>query len=238
MTEKLDLARYQDWTQCLAVFSTNGGEHVRGSVDDLQINDAEPVLGEREEERARLFAVVKLAGSRTTAQNSAEPSFGVVVDGAGTVVVTTERLIVMVTQGESQLGTVAQGEAHTFTLPWDLVTTLTIPARKSLADRIAGGRDITLFSNITFSQVSLNPVKKAEINGATQPITDDGVMNLLVQVAVENRLATSPAADHARLQAVQQGRYELEGKDRVAWIDDPDGPALPAHLVGRVVGHD
>lgn len=233
MTEKVDLFRYHDLTERLSAFSSDGGAHLRGDREDLIVRDGEPALAAGEVEHARLAGLLQLAGARST-ETSATPTLGLVLEGVGIIVVTSQRFIVMMSNGVSQLGKADGDEVHTFVLPLDLVTSISMPARKSLTDRLAGGRDIAVFDAMTMLRLQINPMKRAEIGGREVSVTDDDVMRILVEAAVGHRLAVSPPADHARLHHIRQGGLVVEDKETLAWITAPDVDGFPPHLVGRL----
>ena len=230
----IDYRRYHDLTERLAAFSAHGGQHLRGDREDLQVADGEPVYSGEEQERARIVGPLAISGPRSIGDRDGA-SFGLVLEGPATVVLTTERLIVMAFDGASQLGPVAAAEVHTFVLPWDLVDAVSMPAKKTLGDRVAGGRTIQLAATGLIANVSVAPLKKVLIHDEERRLSDDEVMSLIVRTAVEHRLSVSPANDHQRLRAMSEGRYQFEGGERVAYITDPDETDVPAHLVGRLV---
>ena len=232
----VDLSRYHDLTQRLAAYSIDGGEFLRGDREDVQVEDAEPVLADGEREVARVVGAFKLVGSRTTKSDS-EPSVGLVMDGLATLVITSHRILAMAIKGgATQLGPLDGSEVHTFALPWDLVDLISMPARKSFTDRIAGARTITIFSSLVFVHLSLTPSKHAEIDGRAQPVTDDAVMDLLTRAAANHRLTVSPAEDHPRLRRLLEGHYNIEDNEKHAEITaDQRETDLPSHLIGRVV---
>jgi hypothetical protein len=160
---------------------------------------------------------------------------GLVFGGPAALIVTSQRLIVMGIGGVSQLGRIADDEVHTFVLPWDLVTSIEMPAKKSLLDRVAGNRTIALFDAMTFIRLELTPQKRAEVAGAEVRVSDDDVMGLLTSAAVEHRITVSPAKEHARLQEILAGRLEIADGEKVAWLTSADTTDVPAHLVGRLV---
>lgn len=234
--EMVDLHRYVDLTARLAAFSTDGGAHLAGDAEDLRIVDGDVALRPGEQEQTRVAGVVELIGSRSTSE-SREPSLGLVMHGAGTLVVTDERIIVMLLKGVSQLGTVDNDDrVHTLVLPWDLVDTLSIPVKRRMQDRIAGSRTIMITSITTFTTLNLVPANRAQVAGLERKVRDDDVMDLLVHAGVTARLARSPSSDHGRLHEVLGGRHEIDDGERVVWLS-PAGESdeLPPHLVGRLV---
>lgn len=236
MTE-INMFRFHDLTDRLAAFSTEGGVHLRGDTEDVKIeaDDAEVALHECERELARFGGVVRLVGPRKTSPSDDEPSLGLVVEGAGVVLVTTERLVLMATHGASQLGQITDGELHTFALPWDLVDGIVIADKRSLSDRVAGARTVEIFGATTMFSFNLTPAKQAEIDGRVQPITDEEVMAFLARAGATHRLSVSPVSEQARLEAIVDGRFELDDGERVAVLTaDTPGEDLPPHLRGRV----
>ena len=228
-TSDVDLFRYHDLTQRLAAFATEGGRHLRGDSEDVQIDPdaAEVALHDGERELARLGGALRVSGSRKTSLADAQASLGPVIDGGGIILVTTERLVIMGLQGTSQLGPIAAGELHTLAVPWGLVDSVAIPARRSLASRIAGARTVELFGTAVAVMVHLVPAKEAEIDGRAQPVTDEEVMRFLARAGATYRLSTGPASDRDRLQAIRDGRFEINEGDRIAVLV-PDGGGAPA----------
>jgi hypothetical protein len=235
LKSKLDLFDYHDLTTRLAAFAVDGGRLLRGNPDVLAIIDAEPVMAAGESERLRLAGTVRLIGPRST-RSVATPELGRVLEGVGVLVVTTHRLIVMASQGVSQLGPIAH-EAHCFVLPMDLIDSISIPARKSVVERISGARTITVASLLTAVLLELVPAPKAEIAGRPRPIGDDEAMRLLVHAVVTHRMSVSRVEDAARLRAVRDGRYNLEDGTLTAVVTPDETRDVPPHLIGRLVGH-
>ena len=232
----VDLSRYHDLTRRLGAFHTDGGVFLRGDSEDLQIRDAEPAYGAGEEELARVRGVARLIGSRSIPGDADAPSFGLVLEAAAILVLTSERLILMATSGVSQLGRIAGNEIHTFVFPWDLVDIISMPVRATVADRIAGARPITLFSALTFCHLELVPSKQAETRSGIVKVDEDQAMALLVRAAATHRIAVSPAHDHERLRGLVRGRYQREDDEWMAQLTlDEPGADRPAHLKGRLV---
>lgn len=234
MSEPIDLFCYHDLTKRLSSFAADGGAYLRGDREDLVVRDGEPTLAPGEVEHARVAGVLQLVGARST-ETSATPTLGLVLEGAGIVIVTSHRFIVMMSKGISQIGHTDGQEVHTFVLPLDLVSSIAMAAKKSLTDRLAGGRDIEVLDLMTVTRLMINPVKRAEIGGREVAVTDEDVMRILVEAAVGHRLSVSPIEDHARLDRVRRGEREREGNELVAWITSSDSADVPPHLVGRLV---
>ena len=221
---KLDLTDWHDLTRRLAVV------------------DTELPLGEAEEEHARCAGLIELIGARST-RVTPEPEHGLVLAGSAVLIVTSERLIVMVSDGRSQLGAVRKErevharEAHAFALPWDLVDAVGIPATRSITDRVAGARTIDITSTLVFIHLKLIPADRVEIGGQERRAGDEDVMRLLVGSAARHRLSVSPPEDRARIQGLLAGRYTHSGDEIVAWITSEDTLDIPPHLQGRLVLH-
>jgi hypothetical protein len=232
----VDLSRYHDLTQRLAAFDANGGAYLRGDRRDVRMVDGEPAMAPGEREVARLMGVLELIGSRTTVKSRSTATLGPVIEGGGPVAVTTHRLIVMAARGASQLGPLNGREVHTFVFPWDLVDLITLPLNSTIADRIAGGRTIELFSGLTGTMLKLMPLRQVEIGGRREARGETDILRILVDAAVRHRMTVSPESDHPRLQRLLNGRYSVEGGETVVEVSDQerDG-ALPVHLAGRLV---
>jgi len=229
----VDFFRYHDLTQRLAAFDEHG-DHLAGDRDELEIVDGEPRYEPGEEEVFRAAGAIRLHGSRST-RVSADPSIGLVLEGGGVIVVTTERLIVMCARGGSQLGSISEGRVHTFVFPWDLVDTIVMPARKSVGDRIAGARTINFFSGATIVYLDLTPLRKSEVRGHVEDVDEERLLKMFVRAGARNRLLVSPASDHARLQQLVQGSLRIEDDELIGQLTPDHAPEdLPAHLVGRI----
>jgi hypothetical protein len=235
-TDQLDLFRYHDLTTRLAAFSTDGGALLRGDDEDLQISDAEPLYGPGEEELARIAGAVELVGSRSIPDVNADASLGLVAKGAGLLVITNKRAIVMFQHpGTTQLGQLNDSEVHTFVLPWDLVDSISMPARKSFADRIAGARTIEIYALMIASVLKIMPVARQLKDGQTGKLHEEEAMALLVRAAAAHRLSVSPATDRSRLRTLLDGSFPITDGELVANITDEQTSGVPAHLVGRLI---
>lgn len=233
MTTEISLFRYHDLRERIAVWATDGGRHLRGDVEDLVIEDAEPLLAAGEQEVTRLAGLLQVAGSSSTAEDPS-PSLCVALVGSAGVIVTTHRIIAMVTDGMGALGEVNHGELHTLVWPWDLVDTIGL-SRTEKADR-ALGRTIDIFSGTTMTRLALNPAPVMEMNGQERAITDEDAFKLLVSTAATNRLAVSTESDADRVRAVLSGTVAYEKDEIVAHItaDEPFPDGIPPHLRGRL----
>jgi hypothetical protein len=232
----VDLWRYHDLTRRLAAFAVDGGAHLRGDREDVQIVDAEPHLAPDEREHARLAGFLRVFGTRTTSPDDETPSLGLVLEASGMIVVTTQRLIIAAERGASQLGPILPSEIHTFVMPWDLVDSISRPKRTSWQDRLAGARPIEFFCATRVILLSIIPAKRAEIDGREQRVTEDDAMRILVKAAVQHRTTVSPAIDQPRLGALLRGAREIdEGEEIVQLSRSEPGGGTPMHLVGRLV---
>jgi hypothetical protein len=236
-SDQIDLSRYHDLTKRLAAFSTDGGQHLRGDIEDLEISDAEPLYEAGEEEIARIAGVTELIGPRSIPGVSPDPSLGLVAKGAGMLILTNRRAIVMFQHpGTTQLGQLDGNEVHTFVLPWDLVDSISMPARKSLADRIAGARTIEIYVLTVGSVLKIMPVAR-ERDGETVKLREEDAMSLLARTAATHRLSVSPSSEHARLRALLDGSFAVSEGELIANITDEETSGVPVHLVGRLVEH-
>lgn len=237
MADPVDLFRYHDLTTRLSAFATDGGAYLRGDDEDLVVSDGEPAMREGESEIARIAGITQLIGSRSTGPDG-EPSLGLVAEGGASTVVTSERLIMQLSQGASQLGTLDGREVHCFVLPWDLVSSISLPAKRSFSDRVAGARTISIASDLLFAQLTIKPFKRAQIGGKEVSMSDVQIADLLAREAAEHRLTVGPPDEHERLRAVANGAREVHDGDAVAWITDAHSSGVPSHLIGRLVERD
>jgi hypothetical protein len=230
----VDLYRYHDLSQRLAAYSPAGGGYLSGDREDLTVVDGEPVLSAGEVEHCRVAGVVQLFGSRAT--DAPEPAtLGLVLEGAGIIIVTSTRLIVMLTHGSSLLGEANEREVHTFVLPWDLVTSIAMPAKRSVADRVAGARTIELLAVLVAARLTISPAKRAEVGGREVRVGEDEVLRLLVGAGTSHRISVSPPEERARLEAIRAGARDRSDGKLVAWLDPPESDDIPPHLEGRLV---
>jgi hypothetical protein len=232
----VDLFRYHDLTERLSAFAVDGGAYLRGDREDVQVVDAEPLMRADEREVARLAGMLQLIGSRTNSESPTVATVGLVLEAAGTVVVTTQRLIVMAVRGMTQLGATGSAEVHMFAFPWDLLDSISMPVRKSFTDRVAGARTIELFSALVFMQLRLTPANQAQIGDRVERIDDDAAFRILTQAAVRHRMKVSPPEDQERLQRLLDKAYRvIEGELTAEITPDDRGSGVPSHLVGRLV---
>ena len=232
--DMIDLFRYHDLTQRLSEYSRVTAEHLRGDTEDVRIVDSEPAMLLGETERCRVAGALTVTGPRSTGDGD-DATLGLVLNGASMIVVTDQRLIISVLSGATQLGEVDDSVLHMMAFPWDLVDLIEMPARKSIADRIAGGRTIRLSCLMVPVAFELSPVKRVEIDGREHRMTDLDVFHRVVDVAADARRAVAPASEHSRLDALKRHDFVVEDGDWVAWITDEDSKDTPAHLEGRLV---
>lgn len=230
---EIDLTRYHDLTSRLASFSSNGGTFLRGDREDLTVIDGEPALSSDETELVRIGGLVNVVGPRSTRASTAA-TLGLVCEGVGVVLVTSERLVLMLSSGASQLGKAGDGEVHAFVLPFDLVDAVSIPHKRSLRDRVAGGRAFLVYATIIGLGLKIEPAKRVEIRGRTEPMSDERIADLVIRAVVEHRIRHSPTSDRDRLLGVRDGQRTLEGGDSVARISGEEVDGIPPHLHGRL----
>ncbi len=229
----IDLSRYHKLEDRLTIFAVNGNEVERvGDSDDLQIADGEPVMVHSEEEIGRIFGNVKVISV-----GSADGKIHV-VDGVAVVVITSERMILMVTGGRTAMAPVESGMVHTIALPWDLIDSVSMPARKSISDRVAGGRTIEIFSASGGFGLHLIPRFKESAASDKEKISDEDAMVLIVGALSKHRRRYLPPDKLDHLDRFDRGDFPTEDGELMAEVSltDPNED-LPVHLVGRVVEH-
>ena len=235
----VDLFRYHDLTKRLGVFSTDGGSHLRGDAEDLQISEAEPSYRAGEGELARIAGATELIGPRSIPGIDSTPSLGLVASGAGMLVLTNQRLIVMFQEpGTTQFGQLDGSAVHTFVLPWDLVDTISMPSRKTLKDRVAGGRMITIYALLIGTVLRIMPIAREFEKGQTGKLKEEDALALLAHAAAANRILVSPPTHHPRLRAILAGSFSSADGEVLAHITDEETNGVPAHLVERLVEHE
>lgn len=127
--ETISYFDFQDLRKLMAVRRIPGGDLIRGD-DRLEIEDGEPVLAVGEEEVARLMAVTTVAGNFSE-DDGDSLGFGVAMRAGSTVIVTSERLIVLALKGVSAQGQIHEdSETHTLVWPWDLTDQIHMSAKK------------------------------------------------------------------------------------------------------------
>jgi hypothetical protein len=235
-TMPVDLFRYNDLTRRLAAFTTDGGAHLCGDTEDLQISDGEPLYGAGEEEVARIAGAVELVGPRSVPGVASNASLGLVGSGAGMLILTTKRVIVMFQHpGTTQLGQLDGSAVHTFVLPWDLVDSISMPARKSLKDRVAGARTIEIYALLVASVLRIMPVARQLEDDQTGKLREEDAIALLARTAATHRISVSPPSDQSRLRRLLEEPFPVVDGEVVAHISDENTHDLPAHLAGRLV---
>jgi hypothetical protein len=235
-TEQVDLFRYHDLTRRLAAFATDGGAHLRGDTEDLQISDAEPLYGAEEKEVARIAGVVELVGPRSVSGVASNASLGLVGRGAGMLILTNERVIVMFQHpGTTQLGQLDGSAVHTFVLPWDLVDSISMPVRKSIKDRVAGARTIEIYALLIASVLRIMPVARQLEDDQSGKLREEDAIALLTRTVATHRMSVSPPSEQARLRRLLEEPFRVADGELVAQITDEDTSGIPAHLTGRLV---
>ena len=234
--EQINLTRYHDLSNRLAVWRV-GGSLVRGSGDDLRLNDeADIELQKQEQEVARIAGVTRIYGLVPSASGGSQATMAQVMEAAATLVITTHRLVVMAIGGKSWLGAIRHGEeVHTFVWLWDLTDEIGMPQKRSIGDRLAGGKTIEIFGGRTMTTIKFIP-KLREVNGGSAKADEDEVFALLARTGAKHRLSVSPVSDRQRLQEIIAGHFVIDDGTVHAWLTPPESHGLPPHLVGRVIG--
>lgn len=235
--KSIDLRRYHNLSERISVYSVDGGALVRGSGEDVRVEDGEPALESAEEERFRLAGHAQLIGPRT--DGGGDVTLGLAANGRATFVVTTDRIITMFLHpGQTVDGSISADEVHVFVFPWDLIDSLSMPKKKKMADRIAGNRTIDLFAGTIMVSLRIVPLAQEGNGGSTLKIADDEALRILTQVAARHRLSVSPESEHGRLENLLKGEVSVSDDEFVAAVTDEDTTDIPTHLLGRLVGHD
>ncbi|HMS71739.1 MAG TPA: hypothetical protein PKB03_01775 [Baekduia sp.] len=227
---------YHDLAQRLSVWATDGGRWLRGDRHDLRVaahGDFE--LAPDERELQRIAAVVLLVGPFQS-RGESEASLGAVMEAAATLIVTSERLIVVAVGGATALGTIrSEREIHTFVLPWDLVDLIQ-------TGDLAGDRTVDLYcAHVQISLILMPHFKEGTGSRYRDrdPLDAGEAFSLLSSAAATHRLAVCPPSERARLEALKAGCAEIEHGERTAAITrDHPRRIVPPHLRGRLVGHD
>lgn len=217
-----DADRFRDFRSFAKLVKPDADKDLR--VDDLSISlrGADPVAEDGETEVARYGGVV------TVLANYTEPGgqslgLGKRAEGAGEVLVTSERLVVSLWGGGSALGALDKGSALlVFALPWDLIDSIAYPVKKTMTDRIAGGQTVTLMNSSTAVVVlQFIPASRFGAPPDAQPIAKakaPEVMATLAKAAAEHRLQTAGTDARARLEAIAAGSFVTEDGDYLAAI--------------------
>lgn len=239
MSDEIDFKLYNDLPSRFASFSTDGGDRLAGTSDDVTIVDAEPEMRAGEEEIRRLFGMIGITGSFKE-EGSSEDTFalGGIAQGPSVLIVTNRRLIVMMVEGVSRLGQIAQGdEVHVFALPFDLIDSITMKKKKKISDRVAGNRVMKFASYGVIIVLEFLPAFAQASDGSSLKVSDDEVFASIVNAVLTDRLEKSPADDHERLNALLRGEFPIEdGEYSVDATPDFEGE-IPPHLDGRVKLH-
>ena len=227
----LDVTGYRDLTGVVRLVPTAPGRDVRDEASGIALHGNHPVAGHSEQEIARFGGQATLSGNRSDGAGT-DLGLGLVAEGGGELLVTSERLVVSLWIGKSILGAMTETRVLLFAIPWDLIDMISRPIKKTLADRIAGGQKVSMMGmsdalvNLDFiaSSVFAPPPRSEPVAGADAA----GTMEAVVGAAAAYRLRNATGTERARLERVSRGQWDTEDGDVVGWLVNPEEEDRPA----------
>lgn len=222
----VDPTAYRDLRRVSWRIRPGAGAPTRHDPLGVSFHGKHPVTDREERAIDRFGGVATLSGERSD-QTGRALGIGLVAQGAGDVLMTTDRLIVSIWSGESIHGALDERSAlFVFGLPWELVDSVSRPVKTTFSDRLAGGSSVTLMNFTTaIMNLEILPASRFADPPRSRPIAKlkaEEAMSVIVRAAVSSRRATAVGSEIARLDSVGSGACDIEDGEFISWITQPD----------------